>query len=145
MVSAVSEISASCLFPLARTVSFLGQDAYFLGFPLGLTFDIGPEYFPRVKRCTVSAMNQRLKDRSVLLLDGWNNPGFSGGPVVFRPSTALGMQEPLRVAGVVTGYRTQKGGVSVAGKVVAGTYALMNSGIIIAEEITRVLEAIGAP
>ena len=76
-----------------------GQDAYFLGFPYGLTFNLGGEDFPLVKRCTISATNRSFQGRNVILLDGWNNPGFSGGPVVFRPLTAEGLQEPMKVAG----------------------------------------------
>jgi len=62
-----------------------GQEAYFLGYPLGLTFEIGPEYFPLVKRAILWGIGRPEGNHSVLLLDGWNNPGFSGGPVVFRP------------------------------------------------------------
>jgi S1-C subfamily serine protease len=121
-----------------------GQDAYFLGFPLGMTFDLGDEYFPLVKRCTVSGTTQHYEGRTILLLDGWNNPGFSGGPVVFRPLTAAGMQEPMRVAGIVTAYRPEAGPVTVGGNVVPGAEVLLNTGIIIAEQITRATEAIEA-
>jgi hypothetical protein len=122
-----------------------GQDAYFLGYPLGFTFNIGPtEYFPLVKRATVSGTNHGLVGRAVLLLDGWNNPGFSGGPVVFRPPSGRGVDEPWRVAGVIRGYWQQPGSISVGGQVLQGAEVLMNSGIIIAEEIARAGEAIQA-
>jgi len=116
-----------------------GQDAFFLGFPLGLTFDIGPaESFPLVKRATISATNHQLAGRAILLLDGWNNPGFSGGPVVFRPAGSAAFS----VCGVVTGYRWQPTPVVDGASSPTGAQVLANSGIIIAEEITRVLEAL---
>jgi hypothetical protein len=121
-----------------------GQDAYFLGFPLGLTFDLGDGHFPLVKRCTISGMNQRYMGRNILLLDGWNNVGFSGAPVVFRRPTAAGVQEPMRVAGVVTAYAQEPGSVNLGNQIVSGAHVLLNSGIIIAEQITRVMEAIEA-
>ena len=122
-----------------------GQDCYFLGFPWGLTFDVGStESFPLVKRATVSGINHHVHNRPVLLLDGWNNPGFSGGPVVFRPPTSLGMQEPWRVCGVVTAYRTEPSPLMIGGKELLDAQVLLNSGIIIVEEITRAIEAITA-
>ena len=85
-----------------------GQDAYFLGFPVedGLNFDYTTLYtkyglaldtgnpLPLVKRATVSSLGKPY------LLDGHNNHGFSGGPVVFCPP---GKKE-FRVAAVVSGY-----------------------------------------
>jgi hypothetical protein len=120
-----------------------GQDAYFLGFPLGLTFDIGAtEYFPLIKRGTVSGVNHRVGSRAILLLDGWNNPGFSGGPVVFRPAIGPGVNGGFHVAGVVTAYHAEAGPVMIGGQIVPGAEVLLNSGIIIVEEIARVVEAI---
>lgn len=85
--------------PLSVDDMVFGQDCYFLGFPLGLTFDIGEfEYFPLVKRATVSAKNHRINGRPILLLDGWNNPGFSGGPVVFRPPNTGHPENPFESA-----------------------------------------------
>ena len=59
-----------------------GQDVYFLGFPYGYTgsFVLGRGGYPLpfVKKATVS-----LLDRKKMILDGHNNPGFSGGPVVY--------------------------------------------------------------
>jgi trypsin-like peptidase len=128
--------------PLEATADGMvfGQDAYFLGFPLGLTFDIGAgETFPLVKRATISGTNRSVDGRPVLLLDGWNNPGFSGGPVVFQRRVG----EPFRVGGVVTAYHQEPTPLTVDGVGVTGAEVLANSGIVIAEEIARVLEAIG--
>ena len=132
--------------PLAADMAGMvyGQDAYFLGFPLGMTFDLEDGYFPLVKRCTISGMNQKHQGRKILLLDGWNNPGFSGAPVVFRPPTAAGAGEPMRVAGIVTAYAQQAESVTIGGCIVAEAQVLLNSGIIIAEQITRATEIIEA-
>jgi len=65
----------------------LGADCEFLGFPYGggwkAHMDTGATiWLPYVKHCTVSAM---ITDggRRVWVLDGINNEGFSGGPVLF--------------------------------------------------------------
>ena len=64
-----------------------GQDVFFLGFPYGIVgkvaFTANGYPLPFVKRATLSL----IKD-DVYFLDGHNNPGFSGGPVVFRPPGA---------------------------------------------------------
>jgi len=60
-----------------------GQDMYFLGFPYGFlgkhVFGSNGYPLPFVKRATLS-----LLDGTTYLLDGHNNPGFSGGPVVWK-------------------------------------------------------------
>jgi len=122
-----------------------GQDAYFLGFPFGVTFDLGDEYFPLVKRCTISGTTQKYEGRTILLLDGWNNRGFSGGPVVFQPPMAARAWKQWQVAGIVTRYRTEREPVTEAGRRAApGAEVRLNTRIIIAEQITRAMEAIDA-
>lgn len=82
----------------------LGQDVYFLGFPYGLASEIGElnRNFPAplVKKAILSATDSNM---NIFLLDGHNNPGFSGGPVVYSP-----MKKPdhqFAVAGVISAYR----------------------------------------
>ena len=81
----------------------LGQDIYFLGFPFGLMSNIESQNrnfpMPLVKKGIVSLVAKR---GNYILLDGHNNPGFSGGPVVFNHKTH-GFD--YCVAGVVAGYR----------------------------------------
>ena len=64
-----------------------GQDVYFLGFPYGVLsqviFGEAGHPLPLVKRAAVSAFAG-----DVYLLDGHNNPGFSGGPVIFPAALA---------------------------------------------------------
>lgn len=98
----------SPLHPLEPTTKdmYLSQDVYFLGFPYGIQADVGElnAYFPLplVKKACVSMLSFATGEAECLLLDGHNNPGFSGGPVVFCPH---GNPNNIRVAGVISGYR----------------------------------------
>jgi hypothetical protein len=83
----------------------LGGDCEFLGFPHGggwrATFDNGKRFWmPYVKHCHVSAFTQDM-NKKIWVLDGINNPGFSGGPVTFR----TGSQQ--KIVAVVSGYITE--------------------------------------
>lgn len=86
----------------------MGQEAYFLGFPYGFNQTSsgvnGPYPFAMVKRGTISAMLpiDRAKSVTMILLDGYNNPGFSGGPIVYRDFSQSGYV--MKVAGVVSGF-----------------------------------------
>ena len=76
----------------------LSEDVYFLGFPFGIGFGANLNsgfLLPLVKKAIVSAI---CLEKGLILLDGHNNPGFSGGPVT-RSTT------PDQVIGVVSGYR----------------------------------------
>lgn len=82
-----------------------GQEIYFVGFPYGL-FTEGTNVngmFPLafIKRGTMSASTKE-GNATVIYLDGHNNPGFSGGPVVFRDFSKSGYV--LKVLGVVSGF-----------------------------------------
>lgn len=78
-----------------------GQDVFFLGFPYGIQgkviFGDAGYPLPLVKKALVSALDG---SGSVFLLDGHNNPGFSGGPVVFAPPGTY----QYKVAAVIGGY-----------------------------------------
>ena len=104
----------------------LAEEVYFLGFPYGLWFDAGELNagfpMPLVKRAAVSAM---YLESGLLLLDGHNNPGFSGGPVVRRWN---GSEQV--VVGVVSGYRSETPYV-FDGSGNPGPYRyIMNTGIV---------------
>ena len=84
----------------------LGQDVFFVGFPyeydriLGMCPN-GNTLIPLVKKACMSAMLQDGK--GTLLLDGINNPGFSGSPVCFK---RIGSQSiTMSIFGVVSSYR----------------------------------------
>jgi len=80
---------------------------------------------PLVKRATISAL-----DQGAFLLDGHNNPGFSGGPVVFAPPNS----SDFRVAAVVSGFQAVKQPIFQGTEETAFTY-LYNTGIIVAHDI----------
>ena len=103
-------IQISPTYPLPPTTDGLvyGQDVYFLGFP-----DLHPSYnwvsevgefndnfpMPLIKKAIISRADLKA---SCFLLDGHNNVGFSGGPVVFSEVGKPGAQ--LSVAAVISGY-----------------------------------------
>ena len=101
-----ARIQVSPQHPLPPTSAglVLGQDVYFLGFPYGLASEVGEVNrnfpLPLVKKATLSALDSKT---SPFLLDGHNNPGFSGGPIVFSEMGKPANQ--LSVAGVISGYR----------------------------------------
>lgn len=78
-----------------------GQDVYFLGFPYGVLSQVvfGETGYPLplVKKAIISSFAG-----DILLLDGHNNPGFSGGPVIFGAVGGM----PNSVAAIVSGYRS---------------------------------------
>jgi hypothetical protein len=131
-------------------LQLLGQDVFFLGFPYGLRmpstglnrgFD-----FPLVKKATISSLCGSPGEPQYMLLDGINNPGFSGGPVVSPPG---GLSLPqitsgemkLEYLGVISSYRfewesayerNQKTSLAVK----------TNTGIIIAYDIKHAFDII---
>ncbi|WP_281631724.1 S1 family peptidase [Flavobacterium luteolum] len=81
-----------------------GQDLYFLGFPYGLQSDIAnlnSDFpIPFIKKGILS--NFLLENpQKILFLDGLNNPGFSGGPVVYFHQQT----QTFKLAGIISGYR----------------------------------------
>jgi len=131
----------------------LGQQVYFLGYPYGLgtsTSAPAPPGFgelPFLKSGIVSALDDRDPEASILYLDGQNNPGFSGGPIVFwhAPSRSF------RVAGVVRGYRNEALPVlkrkdldDPNARAYNDLYTRSNSGIVIGYDIRHIVEAIRA-
>ena len=96
--------------PLKPTAANLivSQQVFFLGFPLGLSAagsEINRDFpMPLVKSGILSGMEGKPLTR--LWVDGHNNPGFSGGPLVFKPAKNQPDSSPdYRVAGVISGYR----------------------------------------
>ena len=107
----------------------LAQDVYFLGFPFGMSTEIGDLNLnfplPFVKKAILSAFGE---DEGLVLLDGHNNPGFSGGPVVAGGSDVD--SSDVGVIGVISGYRFDRQAVLDSSKN-HGPYTYnMNTGII---------------
>ncbi len=131
----------------------LGQQVYFLGYPYGLgTTSSAPAppgfgELPFLKGGIVSALDDRDPQAGILYLDGQNNPGFSGGPIVFWHSAS----RSFRVAGVVRGYRNEALPVlkrenldDPEARAYNDLYTRSNSGIVIGYDIRHVVEAIRA-
>ena len=117
----------------------LAEDIYFLGFPYCLGMEVKTELnagfpLPLVKKAVVSALG--VED-GPMLLDGHNNPGFSGGPVARR-----GTKEQQTVIGIVSGYRYDRRKVrDENGNETQHTYDT-NTGIIFAHDIRHALATI---
>ena len=101
-------------FPLEPTTDkvFYGQDTYFVGFPYGISTDgrnvNAPYPCAFIKKGIFSATKgifSATAPESVaieIFLDGHNNPGFSGGPIVYRD---LNQHKPVfHLAGVISGF-----------------------------------------
>ena len=119
-----------------------GQDVRFLGFPLGLGMNLATQgggiKLPLVKGGLLSGWGA-MNNASVLIVDGHNNGGFSGGPVIFRPLESA--DQTWKIAGVVARYQWE--GVDVidhAGQVIGK--AKGNSGILVASRIETALRLI---
>jgi Trypsin-like peptidase domain len=114
------------------------QDVLFFGYPYGLSLRInGKDSLPFVKKATLSATDGRVSDGLTLFcLDGINNPGFSGGPVVV-PS----LDKPPKVCAIVHGFQTEWVSLHVGGAATAAKIP-SNTGIILAYGINHALEAL---
>ena len=121
---------------LASVNLTFGQDVYFLGFPYGIFTDVENSAhpnalpFPFVKKAIISA-RAGTSEEGIWLLDGINNPGFSGGPVIAKDIRgAQKMQDPFSFIGIISAYKTSQDQVS-DGRQELPIFALGNSGIII--------------
>jgi S1-C subfamily serine protease len=122
-----------------RNDVLVGQDVYFLGFPYGLhsVYSNG-EYAPFVKHGVMSAFDSLDADTVVLYIDGFNNPGFSGGPIVYWDRSH---GNKMKLLGVVSGYRQEQAKTKV-GKTEVDTQILTNTGIVIGYSIEHAVKAI---
>ena len=115
----------------------MGQQVWFLGYPWGIHSQWRNGEAPFIKRGTMSAIDARNPDAVVLYIDGFNNPGFSGGPIVFWDFSV----HAYRILGVVKGYREDTAKVLLNGEHV-DTQLLVNSGILVGYSIQHVIQAI---
>ena len=122
--------------------AILGQDLFFLGFPFGEYGDGGKFNrdfpLPFVKKATLSCI-QFEKNIEILFLDGFNNPGFSGGPVVFTHPNKI----EYKVCSVISSYRVSKVPI-YQGSIELPIYHRENSGIIISYGIKHAVDVIKA-
>ena len=144
VLAAPLQLSVTHALPAGTDGLYLSQDVYFLGFPYGMQIEVGPDLnrdcpLPLEKKGIVTSMEFSNNSLERLLLDRHNNPGFSGGPVVYIPTGT----RDLKVAGIISGYRYEWSQVYSQGEVTP--MALKeNTGIVVAYPIghaTKLIEA----
>ena len=114
--------------PFGEAGGTMGQQVWFLGYPFGISSHFGNgKRAPFMKRGTLSAIDATDPDAIVIYLDGFNNPGFSGGPVVFWDFSS----HTYKILAVVQGYKEDSAKVIVNGQHV-DTPLLVNTGIVTA-------------
>lgn len=120
----------------------LGGPCEFLGYALDggwrAKMKGGSFWMPFIKHCTVSGIDS---DSQMWILDGINNPGFSGGPVI------LGTGGDLKFVAVISGYYLEPTEVIRGGAVTRVPDAPkdtvnVNSGFVIAYDIAHAVELI---
>ncbi len=87
----------------------------------------------------MSAIDGSKASAVVLYIDGFNNPGFSGGPIICWEFE----KHAYRIIGVVHGYKYDTAKVMVNGQQMDSNI-LTNSGILIGYSIKHAIEAIEA-
>jgi hypothetical protein len=122
--------------------AFLSQEVFFLGFPWMMGTEVAADVnngypIPFIKKGTLSAWYKGQAKYDLIFVDGINNPGFSGGPLV-----GVNIQtKDTMVMGVVTGYRTNPDTV-MNNDLDTGLKSLGNSGIIVCYDIQYALDEI---
>jgi hypothetical protein len=120
----------------------IGQECRFYGFPYGRYFftDAGGQYMPFIKRALVSSVQSNVD-----FLDGMNNPGFSGGPVIIKDVYS----KQYKILGVISGYHPQSDSIVRKNKDTVEVIKYQeNSGIIYCypiQDVKSLLDNITAP
>lgn len=134
-------------FPAEPSMGGIGlsQQVFFLGFPLGLTGrneELNRKFpLPLVKAGIISGSDSTPPSK--FWIDGHNNPGFSGGPVVFIPyEQQTSRNVECKIAGVISAYRLSPQEVrdNSTGQKIG--YVDENSGIILAYSIDHAVDLI---
>jgi hypothetical protein len=85
----------------------------------------------------MSAVDASNPDAVVYYIDGFNDPGFSGGPVIYWEFAT----QKYKVLSVVKGYKFDTAKMMINGQQV-DTNLLVNSGILVSYSISHVIDAI---
>lgn len=121
---------------------YLGQDAFFVGFPFRMWSEGGDVMqgrpLPFVKKGTVSAGPDPNDDVKRIYVDALNNEGFSGGPLLASdPNTTS-----YRAIGVVSKFRIEYEDVIDEEDKHTGLRVAYNPGFLVAYHILHVLDLI---
>jgi S1-C subfamily serine protease len=118
-----------------------GQEVYFLGFPFGFITEVGNlnNNFPMpfVKKGICSNIDNKSTEVNIIWIDGYCNPGFSGGPIVFRDI----FTENIKIAGVLVGYLPEHINV-IDEKEKTELYVKINSGLIYSIGVDSIIKLI---
>ena len=108
-----NSLTPSLELPPYDGVTTYGNDVFFLGFPYGISMPSGTTNnlypLPFVKKAIVSAIITGGGIEKIYL-DGINNPGFSGGPVVVLDARERYPEgnPKVKVLGVISGFRNER-------------------------------------
>jgi len=120
----------------------ISQDVFFVGFPYKMWTDAGSALMgrpcPFVKKGILSSAFVGDDGVARLYVDALNNPGFSGGPIVFQPP---GSKE-FKVAGVVSKFRIDFERVLDKRGDETGMTVAYNTGFLVGYDISRAIEII---
>ena len=118
---------------------FTSQECFFLGFPYNLYSDLPKANdnlpVPFIKKAIFSLFTGEESNEKIMYLDGHNNPGFSGGPVV---AEIIG-KNITKICSVVSSYIMQSNKLE-------NTTLLYgeNSGIIVTYASVHIMEIINS-
>lgn len=139
VVKTIIPTKESTAVSLDSSESVFGQDVFFMGFPYfglipypSLTMN-NDHPIPFIKKATLS-----YKNDSIFYLDCHNNPGFSGGPVVFYDK-----EGNQKILGVMSGYIPQQNNLQSNINKERLLYR-ENSGIAVAHDIKYAMELISS-
>jgi len=110
----------------------MSERVYFLGFPYGHYTNLGNFPAPLVKTGIISGSSPQ---QNLIYLDGHNNPGFSGGPVVLE-------RKDSRVIGVISGYQHEEQFVLDKNGIKGPYTYYQNTGIVNVSMFNNVKESI---
>jgi hypothetical protein len=114
-----------------------GQTGYFLGYPHGWYTNASGVRLPFVKRLSLSAVAETKNGTVFYYFDGFNNPGFSGGPITFYNSQT----SMWDIVAVVSGFEPEAA-KKLVGKEYVDTTTFVNSGVIVGYPLQPALDAI---
>lgn len=120
----------------------ISQDVYFVGFPYKMWTDAGIAMngrpCPFIKKGILSTAFVGDDGVPRMYVDALNNPGFSGGPIVFQPPG----KKDFRVAGVVSKFKIEfEQVIDPHGDHTEMTVAY-NTGFLVGYDISKAIEII---